>query len=219
MSLDIRGVLFDMDGVLIDSMPEHYRAWSAALGELGLSIEEEEIYLREGEKGEITARDVLKREGILPTARAIREILDMKEEIFRSSSKIKPFPSAERVVAETAALGLPLGLVTGTSAGEMERVLPEPIRRYFSAFVTGDRVKYGKPSPEPYLTGILALHIQPKQALVVENAPYGIRSAVTAGATCVAIRSVLSDEHLAGAHFLLDSIDDLPAFLKGKLAK
>jgi len=217
LAQEIKGVLFDMDGVLIDSMPEHYRAWSMALGEAGMEVSEEEIYRREGEKGEVTARDMLKAHGIMITKKRVRHLLDRKEEIFRTSSVIRPFSNAETVVAAVASLGLPLGLVTGTSAGEMAKVLPEEIRRHFAVFVTGDQVRRGKPNPEPYLKGIFGLGIQPGQTLVVENAPYGIQSAKAAGAVCVAIRSYLSDEHLAGAHFLLDGLDELEPFLREKL--
>ena len=76
---------------------------------------------------------------------------------------------------------IPLALVTGTSSGEVHRIVPAPILRKFSVLVTGDQVRHGKPHPEPYRTACRALRREPRTVLVLENAPYGIRSAQRAG--------------------------------------
>lgn len=213
--IEIDGILFDMDGVLLDSMPAHADAWMRALGELGLdAVGEEEIYRREGEKGEVSARDFLRTAGLMPTRARVRRLLDRKEELFKHSKRIAPFTAARATVEALAATGMPMGLVTGTSLAEVEDVLPGELREPMAVVVTGDQVLHGKPHPEPYLKAILALGTRPGRTLVVENAPFGIRSALDAEAVCLAIRSYLPDKYLADAHYRIDDIGELLSFLR-----
>ena len=216
--IEIDGILFDMDGVLLDSMSAHATAWTRAMGELGISVDEEEIYLREGEKGEVTARDFLKASGLMSTRKRVQHVLDLKEKLFRASPAIRPFPDAARVVGALARAGVPLGLVTGTSRGEMEKVLPEPLRAPMKVIVPGDEVLHGKPHPEPYLKAAMGLGTKPPRTLVVENAPYGIRSAKDAGTIVLAIRSYLADPHLAAAQYRIDTLGELLPFLRENAA-
>jgi len=202
----ITAVLFDMDGVVIDSMGEHARAWIQAAGRFGVQVTEEEVFKREGEQGVITARDFLaKLEGARPTKKAIREFLDVKEEIFKSSSRIKPFGGIETVIDNLRSYGFKLGLVTGTSKGELDRVLPKGIADRFDVIVAGDSVTRGKPHPEPYLVACANLGVDPKNAVVIENAPYGIRSAKAAGVYCIAITTYLPSAELEGADVIIES--------------
>jgi beta-phosphoglucomutase len=210
--IEIDGILFDMDGVLLDSMSAHAEAWTRAMGEIGLDVSEEEIYLREGEKGEVSAREFLRRAGMMSTRARVAALLRRKEEMFRAYP-IRPFPGAREVVEALAAV-VPIGLVTGTSRGELEKVLPETLRAPMRVTVTGDEVLHGKPHPEPYLKAAMALGTAPAKTLVVENAPYGIQSAKAAGAVVVAIRSYLADSHLAAAPYRIDRIGDLLPFLR-----
>jgi beta-phosphoglucomutase len=216
--IELDGILFDMDGVLLDSMGAHARAWMTALGEAGLHVDEEEIYLREGEQGEVSARDFLRRAGMMSTKARVRTLLERKEELFAARPDIRLFPGARETVGALAAAGVPLGVVTGTSRAEMERVLPAEIRGPLRVIVTGTDVLHGKPHPEPYLKGVMGLGIKPGRTLVVENAPYGIRSAVAAETVCLAIRSYLADEHLSGARYRIDRIADLLPFLRENAA-
>lgn len=208
---DYGAVLFDMDGVLLDTMGAHVRAWVGACGELGLAVDEREVYLREGEKAEVSARDFIKVNGMMTTKARVRTLVETKERLFAQYARQPSvFPGAVDLLAACRARGLKLGLVTGTQRIEMQSVLPAELATYFDATVCGDEVLRGKPNPEPYLAAAMSLGMQPRQCLAVENAPYGIRSAKTAGCRVIAVRSYLSDEDLTGADLLLD---DLPAML------
>lgn len=212
----IKAVLFDMDGVVIDSMGEHARAWIKAAEHYGILVTEEEVFKREGEQGIITARDFLsKLEGARPTKKTIQEFLRMKEEIFKNSSRIRPFSGIERILDELKSKGFLLGLVTGTSLGEIDRVLPKKIAAKFDTIVAGDSVKRGKPYPDPYLLACANLGVNPKNAVAIENAPYGIISAKSAGVFCIAITTYLSPTELNGADIIINSHDEIvPTILK-----
>ncbi len=207
----VSGILFDMDGVLLDTMSAHVRAWVAACGELRLALDEHEVYLREGEKAEVSARDFIKANGMMTTKARVRTLVEAKERLFAQYARQPSvFPGAVDLLSACRERGLRLALVTGTQRVEMQSVLPAELAEFFTASVCGDEVLRGKPNPEPYLTAAMKLGLQPRQCLAVENAPYGIRSAKTAGCRVIAVRSYLGDQDLAEADVLLD---DLPALL------
>lgn len=212
--IEIDAILFDMDGVLIDSMPAHAAAWMRVFAEAGIDVDEDEIYRREGEQGAVTVRALLKRSGIMSTKKRVRTLLERKEEAFARTATIRPFPGAVEAVRAVGDAGLAVGLVSGTSRDELENVLPEELKAPMRVIVTGDEVLHGKPNPEPYLKAIMALGVRPEKTLVIENAPYGISSAVKAGALCLAIRSYLPDADLAEAHYRIDTLKELVPFLK-----
>jgi HAD superfamily hydrolase (TIGR01509 family) len=207
-----RGILFDMDGVLLDTMGAHVEAWVRAGAELGIEIDEHEVYLREGEKGDVSAKDFIKAAGLMLTRARTRALIDTKERLFADFAREpKTFPNAARVLAACRERGLKIGLVTGTSRGEWERIFPTELRGFLDASVTGDEVMRGKPNPEPFMSAAVQLGLQPRHCLAVENAPYGIQSAKTAGCYVVGVRSYLTDEDLGQADEL---VDDLAALLK-----
>ncbi|MDP8257562.1 MAG: HAD family phosphatase [Candidatus Alcyoniella australis] len=212
--MKLRAVLWDMDGVLIDSMDRHAQAWIRAAGELGLNeIDPQEILRREGERGEVSARDFIKAHDMMPTRKRVRQLLETKEQIFAAMGPARPFPNIEQVLAEVARRGLAMALVTGTSADELETVLPAPIRSMFKVLITGDAVLHGKPNPEPYLKAAMGLGLAPEVCLAVENAPFGLRSAKDAGALVAVVPTSLPIDQLPGADFYLDSIEQVPGLL------
>ena len=205
----ITAVIFDMDGVLVDSMPFHCRAWKAVLESLGVPVEDIDIYLREGEKGEVTAGDYLEKAGYEKTPEKIQALLDRKEQLFKNIGKPHLFPQTITVLEKLKNSGYTLGLVTGTSYDEALKVLPKNLMSMFSAIVTGDRVSRGKPDPEPYLKALDLLSVDKNNAIVIENAPYGIRSAKSAGIYCIAVTSYLEKNYLSGADMFIESLDEL----------
>lgn len=209
-----RAVCFDLDGVLIDTMPLHARAWQAALKPLGRRVSRETIYRSEGEPGIMTARRLLKPQS---SAADVAAVLRVKE---RSFADLARGTTVNRRLAKLldalARGGLGLGLVTGTSAAEVRRAVRAQVLARFQVVVTGDRVRRGKPDPEPYRTAFRELRVPGRQTIVVENAPYGIRSAKRAGAGCViALSSSLPKRFLSEADRLTDSVGQLVTLVRG----
>jgi len=208
---DFASVIFDVDGVLIDTMGFHAEAWVRAGNELGIEVDEMEVYRREGEPGRKTAKDFLKMAGMMTTKARARAFVEKKEEVYKViASDPKLFPGVKDVLETLSGRGLKLGFVTGTSREEIKQTLPEELFPFFKVSVCGDEVLRGKPNPEPYLKGLSLLGISPGEALVIENAPFGIRSAKTAGIAVWAVRSYLSDEDLRDADRLFDSLKAIP---------
>lgn len=209
-----RAICFDLDGVLIDSMPLHAEAWQHAGKKLGLAIHKRFIYEHEGEPGSMTARLLFGAKK--NRAGKFRKLLLAKEDYFRKQAKrIRMHKELVASLRWLNARGIPLALVTGTSWSEVHRVVSKPILRQFKAIITGDRVKRGKPNPDPYLAAFKALRVKPRQAVVVENAPYGIESARRAKAGyVVAFSSSLPKRFLRDADWVGPTSKSVAGYLK-----
>jgi len=210
MDRKFSAILFDMDGVLVDSMGAYALSWMSACGQLGIEISEEEVYRREGEKKEKSARDFIKSVGMMATRARVRRLIELQAREFASAPEPRLFPGVREAVSAFAEAGFLIGVVTGGVRSEFERLMPPELSDRINVSVCGDEVMRGKPNPEPYLTAIMKLDVKPAETAVIENAPFGIQSALKTGAYVVAIRSYLSDEDLAGAHAFVDDIRDLP---------
>ncbi len=210
------GICFDLDGVLIDTMPLHAQAWQEALKEQGMRVARRLIYVWEGEPGTVTARRLLRHYGRKSTPQAITALLHRKEQRFgQLATHIRVHPQLVQALRRLAHSKVLLGLVTGTSSREIRRILPRSVLKRFDAIVTGDRVRHGKPHPEPYRKAFAKLHLKPQQAIVVENAPNGIQAARRARAgLIIALASSLPKRFLKGADLIVDSVDELNRILK-----
>lgn len=203
-----------MDGVIIDSMPYHFLAWYEALRPFGIRVSCFEVYTREGERWEDTLKDLLKANDIKPTKQLLRKIFFLRQKIFKKSFKRFIFRDIEELIFCLKRKGYLLGLVTGTPEKEMRRILPAKIRKSFDSLITGDKVKNGKPHPEPYLKAALSLGVAPSECMVIENAPLGIRSAKKAGAFCLALTTSLPREYLKDADMVVDHAGEIAEMIE-----
>lgn len=146
-----RAVIFDMDGVIIDSMPYHFLAWYEVLRPYGVRVNCFDVYSKEGEKWEKTLKDLLGRAKIKYSARMLREIFLKRQVIFKRNFKRFIFQGVEDFLICLKRQGYILGLVTGSPIDEVEKILPAKVRLLFDSIVAGNQVKRGKPHPEPYL--------------------------------------------------------------------
>lgn len=208
--LKIKAVIFDMDGVITNTMPDHFRAWRKVLLIMsGISVTKRDIYLREGQPGSITLREIFREKGHAIGRAQAQEILQAKEKLFKKIVRRRFVPGARGFLRYLKNNGFTLGLVTGTARHEVERILPRPIMDLFSVVVTGCEVKKGKPHPEPYLMALKKLKIRSKEAVVIENAPFGIRSAKRARLRCLALETSLPRSFLKEADFISSTYADL----------
>lgn len=198
-----------MDGVITNTMPDHYRAWRMIFQEAGLAVTRQEIYRREGQPGLDTILEISRERGMRIGKEESLRILRRKERLFSRIVRRRFIPGARRFLSSLKRRGFTLALVTGTSCGEVRRILPEKLWNLFDAVVTGDEVKRGKPHPEPYLQALKRLRIGQRDAVVIENAPFGILSAKRAGLLCLALETSLSREALKAAAFVFSSFRQL----------
>jgi beta-phosphoglucomutase len=198
-----------MDGVITHTMPDHYRSWEMALKGEGLELSFEDIYKREGQPGRSSLREIFAEHNKTIDDKTVTKVLERKEEFFKKIVKIRFIAGTRSFIKHLYKKNIRLAVVTGTSRQELIRILPEPLRRLFSVIITGNDVEHGKPHPEPYLKSLKSLKIDPSEAIVIENAPFGIRSAKRAGLTCLALETSLPRQYLSEADAVFSSIKEL----------
>lgn len=208
-----KAIIFDMDGVIVDSMPYHFLAWYEALRPFGIRVSCFDVYTKEGERWEKSLKDFLKRAGVEPTSARLKKIFLLRQRIFKRYFKRFIFKGAEEFLACLKNRNYLLGLVTGTPMDELKEILPLRIYNLFDYAVTGDHVKRGKPHPDPYLKAAEGLGLRPRECIVVENAPLGIESAKRAGMFCVALTTSLPREYLKRADVVVDSLEDITGII------
>lgn len=204
----LKAVIFDMDGVITNTMPYHYKAWRRTLKQQGIMVDKFEIYHREGQPGISTVKEIFANCGKKITKLQARKILQRKEELFKAIVKTKFIRGAINCLKRFKINGLKLALVTGTARHEAKKILPPNIYNLFDAIVTGDEVRLGKPNPEPYLKIMKKLKMQGSDVIVIENAPFGIASAKSAGLKCIALATSLPEKYLKGADIILTSFSE-----------
>ena len=206
-------IVFDMDGVIVDSMPYHFLAWYEALRPYGVRVSCFDVYSKEGENWEKTLISLLIRAKIKPTKKLLSEIFLKRKVIFNRYFKRFIFNGAFNLLACLKKSGYSLGLVTGSPILEVRRILSSRTISLFDAIVAGNQVKKGKPHPEPYLRVAKLLKLKPAQCVVIENAPFGVQSAKAAGMFCIAISTSLPKEYLKEADVVIDSLLDIPNYV------
>lgn len=214
----MRAVLFDFDGVLVNSEPLHYRALRDALLPEGIVIDEEiyaRDYLAQDDRGAI--RLALERRGQAYDRRQLADIQTRKALIFEALMPQVPFfPGARKLVRELQR-EVPLAIASGALSSEIERLLEAGgVRDAFSAVVGADQVSQGKPHPEPYLTAMArvakrAPELRPEECLVFEDSMPGIAAALAAGMKVVAVTNSYPAAKLGAAHRVVDSLEGLTA--------
>jgi len=215
-------IVFDLDGTLTDSMGLHLTAWEHAFAKLtDISIRPEDTYEREGEKSIEFAEAMIAKYGNGARLSA-QKIVDAYAAKLLEIFEVEFFPGAEDLVHELARNGKRLALVSGS------KLVRENLKEYpaflngFTVIITGDDVQSGKPHPDPYLLAFERLGISASDALVIENAPFGIISARKAGASCWAVlnNSPLGKDELSryGAERTFADLSELRTALFDALA-
>lgn len=211
----LKAVLFDMDGVLFNSMPYHADAWHRVMERHGLHLSHEEAYMHEGRTGAGTINIVYQRQyGTDAPVELIEDIYAEKSAEFNAHPEPKPIPGAWETLQKVKAAGLVPVLVTGSGQhsllNRLEHSFPGMFRSKY--MVTASDVKYGKPHPEPYLMGLEKAGVEAHEAIVVENAPIGVQAATAAGIFTVAVNTGPLDNQVlldAGADLLFPSMQAL----------
>lgn len=209
--LGISAVLFDLDGVLIDSMPFHYEAYRQVLGEEGLAVERMDIYLREGLGTPDVIRSLAEAKGLGLSAERIEELAARRRLLYYKLYQHRVFAEVPELLAWLSQAGYRLGVVSAATQKSLDVCLNQHpvgsgsagLGRWFPLVISGTMVPRGKPFPDPYLKALEELGLKGSEALVVENAPAGITSARAAGCYCAALETTLPRSYLEQAHWVL----------------
>ena len=203
-----RGALWDLDGVIVDSGPFHFRAWRRIAGLLGRDLAPEEFRASFGLRNE----DILRRFFGISDPRRISELARRKEEFFREEirGKIQPQPGAVELLRLFEDLGFAQALVSSTPRENIDLILSAlEIRDFFSAIISGEDVRRGKPDPEGYLLAAQKLGIAPENCVVIEDAVAGVQAARAAGMKCIAVATTYPPEALKDADLVVQTLKEV----------
>lgn len=201
MKQKFKAVLFDFDGVIADTMQQNYAAWQAAFRTHYVELAPEDYFPLEGSGPRQIARVLCNKLGLDETLST--NIAEAKDSLMAKTPVLKVYPEIPNLLKQLVLNGIRCALVTGAARRRIEMTLPGGLAHYFTVITTSDDVQNTKPDPEPYLVTANKLKLSPKECIVVENAPLGIASAKAGGFHCIAIKTTLSDAHLAEASEIL----------------
>lgn len=210
-----KAVLFDMDGVLYDSMRFHAKSWQITAEKFHLMSTEEEFYMLEGRTGRSTIDLLFQRTfGRLASEEENKAVYAHKSALFNQINEGKEMAGAVEVLAHVCQQQLDRLVVTGSGQKALVDKLTSSFPHCFerSRMVTADDVTHGKPHPEPYLMGLQKAEVKANEALVIENAPLGVEAAVAAGIFTIAVNTGPIANHVlldAGANLLYPSMKAL----------
>lgn len=194
----LKAVIFDMDGVLVDSMPYHADAWVTVFAGVGIKIRREDIYEIEGSNHTGIINLIFKKAGRIPEPCDLYRLAEEKKEIFSKINRVTVFKGIYECV-ELLKNKCLLGVVSGSDKAVVKELMGRFFPDTFSVLVTGNDVTEGKPSPEPYLKAVEMLKVRKDECIVIENAPLGVESAKRAGLYCIAIPTYVDPGMLKNA--------------------
>jgi beta-phosphoglucomutase len=204
-----KAVLFDMDGVIVDSMPYHFISWFETLKKYKVTVSPFDIYENEGEKCEICVRRFFKRDNIKCDDKIIEQVLKLRDKLYKKYFKVHLFPDIEQVLNRLKKQGFLLAIVTGSNRDKVKSMLPKKIVSKFDVIIAADMIKRGKPYPDSYLTAAKQLKVKPGECIVIENAPYGIKAAKSAKMFCVTVTTSLPEQYLKQSDVVCKKVSDV----------
>lgn len=189
-ALKFRAALIDMDGTLYDSMGFHTLAWHKMMLDLGIETDRNRFYLFEGMTGKATInllfKEYLHREA---TDEEVAEHYHRKTVYFNEMPPVKPMAGAAELLGTLQSAGMKCVLVTGSGQrsliDRLERDFPGVFSR--DMMITAADVEHGKPDPEPYLKAMERVGVAPHEAVVIENAPLGVKAGARSGAFTIGL--------------------------------
>ncbi|MDO8717178.1 MAG: HAD family phosphatase [Dehalococcoidales bacterium] len=202
-------VLWDMDGVIVDTALYHFTAWQQIFEKRGVKFTWAEFKRSFGRRNETIIPDIFDKS---ISAAEIAAIAKEKEVIFRrlGRNKIQPFPGVVNLIKRLAARRVKMALVSSTPARNIEVVLSGlGIADLFQTIISGEDVVKGKPDPEGFLLAAKRLGIRAENCVVIEDSTAGVSAAKRAGMHCVAITNTRSGSRLVRADLIIDSLETI----------
>ena len=208
----IRGVLFDLDGVIQKSMDQHLKAWQYAFNKFNVSVKPQHFLQLEGRGVKAVVEELTKRYRIDPALNP--RIMKTKIDYYKEHLKVELYPGLRRLLNFLKEQQLSIAVVTGGHRSRVQPVIDNHLSGFFDTIVTEDDVQNTKPFPEPYLTAAKIIDIPAGSCVVIENAPLGIRAARQAGMCVIAVETTLDREYLQEANYIADDLNGVKKILE-----
>ena len=213
-------VLFDFDGILVDSEPMHYRAFTQVLDPLGMGFpwkEYVEIYM--GFDDRDAFREAFRAKGIDLDGANLANLVAAKSRAFQDGIRdgVAAYPGAVAMIESLHAAGRPLALCSGALRSDIDPILAQlGVASRFDVIVSADDVRRSKPAPDSYALAFAKLSEKyattltvPGKSVAVEDTPAGIRSAKGAGLRVLAVMNSYGAGELAGADWIVESLESV----------
>lgn len=213
-----RGVIFDMDGVLVDSYQPHFETWKQSAETRGLTMTNEQFAVTFGK----VSREIIHQlwGDRTFTAQEMEEWDREKERLYRELIRkhLPAMDGADDLLAALHGAGFKLAIGSSGPRANVELVAEKlPSGKFFNAKVTGEDVKQGKPHPDVFLTAARKLELAPKSCVVVEDSPVGIAAGKAAGMAVIAITGTAPQEKLAAADTIVESLREITPAMVNQL--
>ena len=204
-----KAVIWDMDGVIADTAPYHFRAWHEVFQRQGVDFTEADFTRNFGQRNDTIIRNTL---GAQISQGEVEAIAKEKEETFRKvlGQNIKPHPGALQLIKSLREHGFRIALASSAPI-ENIRLITQGlgIDSYFHSIVAGRDVAEGKPSPQGFLLAAERLGVEPGDCVVIEDAIAGVAACKSGGMQCVAVTNTNPREKLADADLIVDSLEEV----------
>ena len=205
-----QGVLWDLDGVLIDTGEFHFQAWSQTLSERAIPFSRESFQATFGMNNTGVLSTLL---GRAPMPEFVAEISDCKERLFRQAirGRARPLPGVRVWLENLKAAGARQAIASSAPPANIDALVDElDLRSYFEAIVSGFDLP-GKPDPAVFLQAARLIGVPPERCVVVEDAVAGVKAAQRAGMKCIAVTTTNPADALGSADVVVERLDVLPA--------
>ncbi|MBT5709160.1 HAD family phosphatase [bacterium] len=208
-----KAILFDMDGVIVDSEPRHQRAFKEVFNEIGYGETHGmafDAYL--GKSDKLLWEDFITKH---KPPQTLQELLDWRQNRFiEIINREKPLFAGIPELVSDLHKRMPIAVASGSLHPVIDAVLKlQNIRQYFSAVVSSSDVPQGKPAPDIFLRAAEELEVEPKDVCVIEDSEAGIEAGIRAGMHVIAITNSLPSERLQAAHHTVDTYAEIRSYL------
>jgi HAD superfamily hydrolase (TIGR01509 family) len=208
----LKALIFDMDGVLVDSMPFHAAAWKKAFIDLGMEIQDEDIYAIEGSNPEKGLQVLIRKARREPEAYDFEMITAIYRHEFKRIFELKAFEGMKECLGMLKQRFL-LSVVSGSDHCIVHSIVDELFPSIFDIVITGDDIKNPKPCPDPFLKAVELLKVHREECIIIENAILGVEAAKRAEIYCIGIPTYLEPSQLDRADIVIGDHKELIEYL------
>jgi beta-phosphoglucomutase-like phosphatase (HAD superfamily) len=198
----LKAIIFDMDGVLIDSMPLHAAAWKKAFLDMGMEIQDKDIYAIEGSNPKNGLPLLIRSARKEPEEYDFEVITVIYRQEFKRIFRLKAFEGIKECL-EVLKTRFLLSVVSGSDHVIVHDIVAQLFPAIFDIVVTGDDVVNSKPCPDPFLKAVELLNVQREECVIIENAILGVEAAKRAGIYCIGVPTYIEASQLDRADLVL----------------